>query len=259
MLKEALERMGLSEAESSIYLFLNENPRKRLEEIADSLKLKESEVEGALSSLYSKGLVVRVEEGLYDVVQPSRALENLLQLKLKLMEAEVVELRRQASMLREALESKYWESRYGIREELILDPLESLTAMEVKTVKMIMDANSEIMIFTASFEWLPKVKEVLLDSARRGVKVRVLMRVSDEASKARAMELLKGGVHVKNVVEKWYPVRGTIVDRSKLLFLIWATERKTSYYKPHYTENPGLIKVFLDAFEKRWERAVEVA
>ena len=174
------------------------------------------------------------------------------------MESELANTRRQLSSIREVLENKYWESRYGIRDELLLEPLDDLKSMEVKTVRLISEAQREIRIFTASFEWYTKIREVLLDAVRRGVKVKILMRVVDEHSQKRARDLLENGIEVKSTVEDWYPVRGTIVDGNKLLFLIWATEKKLSYYKPHYTENVGLIKIFLDAFERRWERASNI-
>ncbi|MHC1600756.1 MAG: TrmB family transcriptional regulator [Candidatus Nezhaarchaeales archaeon] len=257
-IEESLEKAGLTLIEAKIYLFLNENPRKSEDEISAALGINLQELKEALSSLKAKGLVKTVDQDTYDVTPPSKALEILLDIKAKYMESELANTRRQLSSIREVLENKYWESRYGIRDELLLEPLDDLKSMEVKTVRLISEAQREIRIFTASFEWYTKIREVLLDAVRRGVKVKILMRVVDEHSQKRARDLLENGIEVKSTVEDWYPVRGTIVDGNKLLFLIWATEKKLSYYKPHYTENVGLIKIFLDAFERRWERASNI-
>jgi hypothetical protein len=52
-------------------------------------------------------------------------------------------------------------------------------------------------------------------------------------------------------------VRGTLVDDRELVFLVWATRKRgvsrPVYYRPHYTKNQGLVRVFRDAFLKRWE------
>ncbi len=257
-LEENLEKAGLTAIEAKIYLFLNENPQKSEDDISKTLRISLEELKNALSSLKAKGLIRIINQDKYDVTPPSKALEILVDIKAKNMESELANIKRQLSSIREILESKYWESRYGIRDELLLEPLEDLRSMEVKTAKLISEAQREVRIFTASFEWYTKIREVLLDAVRRGIKVRVLMRVVDEHSQRRAKDLLENGVEVRSVLEDWYPVRGTIIDGNKLLFLIWATEKKLSYYKPHYTENAGLIKIFLDAFERRWEKASSI-
>jgi len=256
--EEFLEKAGLTAIEAKIYLFLNENPQKSEDDISKTLGVSLEESKNALSSLKAKGLVKVIDQDKYDAIPPSKALEILLDIKTKSMESELANIRRQLYFIRDVLENKYWESRYGIRDELLLEPLEDLRSMEIKTAKLISEAQREVQIFTASFEWYAKIREILLSTVKRGIKARVLMRVVDEHSQRRARDLLENGVEVKNAVEDWYPVRGTIIDGSKLVFLIWATEKKLSYFKPHYTENAGLIKIFLDAFERRWERALRV-
>ena len=253
-----LKKAGLTYEEAKVYLFLNENPKKNEEELASALGFDHHKLKDVLASLKAKGLIQAADHDKYDVTPPSKALDLLINIKVKHMELELAELKRRLSVIKDVLESKYWESHYGIRDELILEPLDDLKSMEIRTAKLITEAQKEILIFTASFEWYTKIRELLLDSVKRGVEVKVLMRIVDEMSKKRAEELIQNGIKVKNTIEDWYPVRGTIVDKSKLVFLIWATEKKLSYYKPHYTENLGLIKVFIDAFEQRWERALDV-
>ena len=99
------------------------------------------------------------------------------------------------------------------------------------------------------------------NALKRGVSVKVLMCTSNLQSRRIAEKLFKMGAKVRIAPEKWYPTRGTIADKSKLLFLIWAAEEEERYwkpvlYRPHYTENRGLICVFLDAFEKRWREGL---
>ena len=65
------------------------------------------------------------------------------------------------------------------------------------------------------------------------------------------------GIQVRHCAEEWYPVRGTLVDDQELVFVIWATKKREVprpiYYRPNYTRNQGLIRIFRDAYLKRWE------
>jgi len=48
-------------------------------------------------------------------------------------------------------------------------------------------------------------------------------------------------------------------DDNELVFLIWATNerngRRPKFFRPHFTKNDGMIRVFADAFDKRWSDA----
>jgi sugar-specific transcriptional regulator TrmB len=252
---DSLKKAGLTRLEAEVYLFLVQNPQVSESDLLSSLNASLSDVKAAIASLLQKGLVKALDSGKYDAIPPSKAAQILLDVKTRSVEAELAELRKHLQAMKSDLEDKYWERRYGIRDELLIEPLDDLRSMEFKTAEIISRAQRDISIFTASFEWYPKVRELLLDALNRKVAVKVLMRVADERSKRVAKDLAENGADVRCAVEEWYPVRGTLVDESKLVFLIWTTERKLSYYKPHYTENPGLIKVFSDAFNRRWERA----
>ncbi len=251
----ALMRAGLTKLEAEVYLFLVENPQKSEVELGNLLNVPLSDLRYALTSLLQRGLVKVLDHEKYEAIPPSKAVLVLLEVKTRSVEAELAELRRHLYTIKSSLEDKYWEKRYGIRDELLIEPLDDLRSMEIKTAEIISRAQHSISVFTASFEWYPRVRELLLDALNRKVVVRVLMRVVNEQSKKIAKDLMENGADVRCATEEWYPVRGTLVDESKLIFLIWTTEKKLSYYKPHYTENPGLIKVFSDAFNKRWERA----
>lgn len=252
---EILRKAGLTQREAEIYIFLAENPQRGEPELCNALNIPPSDIKSLLSSLVAKGLARTINHEKYEVIPPSEAIEILLEIKTRSMEAEIAELRRRLHSIKETLEDRYWERRYGIRDELLIEPLDDLKSMEVKTAEIMSRAQRDISIFTESFGWYHKVRELLLAALSRGVTVRVLMRVMNGQSKRTAKDLIENGAEVKCAIEEWYPVRGTLVDESKLVFLIWTTEKKVSYYKPHYTENAGLIKVFSDAFNRRWERA----
>ncbi|MCX8204124.1 MAG: phospholipase D-like domain-containing protein [Candidatus Nezhaarchaeota archaeon] len=252
-----LSRLGLSQREASVYLRAIDTGSISLGEASKTLGLKEDEAKALLEGMVAKG-VLKPHDGAYEPSKPRDAVSSLLKLKVDEVNIFLQHLHHDASRLLTLLDQYYAERREGVRLSLLLEPLESLEAMEVRTVDMINSATNEVDIFTAGFGWLDKVIEAIYAAKSRGVALRVLMRVVDEASRENARRLLEAGVEVKSQREAWYPLRGTIVDGRRLVFLIWATERKTKYYRPHYTENEGMIVVFKEAFEKRWREAVPV-
>ena len=145
----------------------------------------------------------------------------------------------------------------GIRSEEIIEPLRDLADMELRTTRMLGDAAREAIIFAETFGWYDKVRESLNHAHDRRVNVRILMMANDDSTRKRARELAELGIQVRHFPEE-YPVRGTLVDEQELVFLVWATRKRDVqrpiYYRPHYTKNQGLIRIFRDAFLKRWEQ-----
>jgi hypothetical protein len=157
------------------------------------------------------------------------------------------------------LEPQYWELRLGVKPEDLLEPLPTLEEMEVRTVKVIANASRNVSISAETFSWFGKVKEEIYRAIERGVKFRLLMTAKDSDAVSRAREAKGLGIQVRQPKEDWYPVRGTLSDDKELVFLIWATNerngRRPKFFRPHFTKNNGMIRVFADAFDKRWSDA----
>ncbi len=256
---ELLTSLGLSKNEALVYLHLLEMSEGRtLEEVIVSLNLPSSETQEALGRLFTNE-ALKVYSNRFEAIDPTEALENILRKRRMEVSKHLEGMRETVSTLQRSLEPIYWEKRLGIRPAEILDPLGDLNAMEVKTVGVVSKAEKSIAIFTETFGWYDRVREELISTLDRRVAVRVLMLIVDKDSEGRAKDLNQMGVKVRHCVEEWYPVRGTLVDEKELVFLIWATRKKgvplPVHYRPHYTTNAGLIKIFTDAFEKRWEEA----
>ncbi|MFQ6077040.1 MAG: TrmB family transcriptional regulator [Candidatus Bathyarchaeia archaeon] len=254
-----LRSIGFTENEALIYLHLLDVPEGRtLEEIVANLSLPSPDIQEALGRLVSKG-TLRVFSNQFEAVDPGQVLENILRRQRGELERRLEESRNTVSTLRKLLEPLYWEKRLGIRPAEVIEPLRDLTAMELKTVEVVGKAANSIVIFTETFGWYERVREELIAALDRGIEARVLMLIVDRDSKRRAKDLKQLGVKVRHCAEEWYPVRGTLADKKELVFLIWATKKRDVphpvHYRPHYTTNVGLIKVFTDAFEKRWEEA----
>lgn len=259
---EKLKSLGLTEYEAKAYLALLNRAELTAEEISATSKVPLPRVYGILEQLAEKGFI-RILPGRprrFEAYPPKRAFEQYVKFREKLMADEIKRMEEVFSDIEHSLEEIYWRTRLKIKPEELLEPLSDLYEMEVKTRRIISEAREEILIFTELFSWFPKISRELRDAVDRGVRVRVLMCTSTVKAISIARQLRGMGVEVREAPESWYPARGTIVDSSKLLFLIWAAEEEEKYwyptlYRPHYTENKGLIQVFLDAFERRWSLA----
>ena len=259
---ELLKDLGLSSGESKMYLHLLSQPEgEALDKAVSGFELPEAVAEDSLKSLADKGLV-RVSRNRVEAVQPRLALQTILEQRKKSFENQIAQENSVASALEKILEPIYWESRMGIRSEEIIEPLRDLPDMEVRTARMLVNATGEAFIFAETFGWYEKVREALYHAHDHGVRIRILMMASDESTRKLAKELQSIGVQVRHCSEEWYPVRGTLVDDQELVFLIWATRKRDVlrpvYYRPHYTKNAGLIRIFRDAFRHRWEEAGQV-
>lgn len=256
---ELLKSLELSEDAANLYVFLVKNPEEFLfEEIPSLCKMSLERVQAALEELLERGLV-KVESNKFSAVEPKVALSAWLEKKEKEFEEKIDEFRSSTLSLQRILEPLYWETRAGIRPEELIETLESTSVMEVRTARIIGNAEKEIMILAGRFDWYDKIKEVLLQALDRGAKARVLMFAVDKTTIDRAKELIELGVQVRQPAEETL-VRGTLVDNRELVLLIWVRKdvARPAYFRPFYTNNPGLVKAFSDTFEYRWERAKEI-
>lgn len=252
---ELLKRLGVSEGEGVIYLrLLSKSEGESVEHVVTSLGVHGAE--DSLKGLVDKGLV-KISSNKVEVVQPRTSLQRILDQRKALLHDQISEESTATLQLEKLLEPIYWEGRMGIRPEEIIEPLRDLSDMELNTARILGHASQEVLIFAETFGWYGKVRPILFQAHDRQVAVRILMMVNDESTRERAKELEALGIQVRHCVEEWYPVRGTLVDGQELVFLIWATKKhdvpRPVYYRPNYTKNGGLIRIFRDAFLKRWE------
>jgi sugar-specific transcriptional regulator TrmB len=254
---ELLKALGLSPGESKVYLKLLSQPEgEMLDKVVTAFGMPAAIAEDSLKSLADKGLI-RISSNRVEVIQPRLVLQKILVQRKRTIENQVSKENAVALELEKLLEPTYWENRLGIRPEEIIEPLRDLPEMELHTARILENAMKETSIFAETFGWYGKVRESLFQAHDRGVSIRVLMMVKDGSTKERAKELRDLGIQVRHCAEEWYPVRGTLVDDQELVFVVWATKKsavpRPIYFRPNYTKNQGLIRIFRDAFLKRWE------
>jgi len=252
-----LKALGLTEYEAKVYLQLVIKGELDAYELSKASEVPLPRVYQVLEELKKKGFV---REALgrpkrFDAVPPLNAVDNLKRYVEEGLKAELNRISEVGREVQSILDPYYWSRRLRLKPEALLESLPDLLAMEEETRRLIEEAKREIRILTALFTWFPKVKEHLKTALRRGVNVKVLMQV--EAGREVAKEAVSLGIEVRDAMDPWYPVRGTMADREGLVFLIWEAEEKNRLwhpvaYKPHKTRNPGLIRVFSDVFERLW-------
>ena len=254
-----MKELGFSEEECLIYFdLLTRAEGEAIENILAHSKGPTGQAEEAVKSLVDKGLV-RIRSNRLEASEPKLALSKLQEDRRAQMSREIEVVNTTASRLVGLLDPQYWESRLGVKPEDLLDPLPSLEAMELQTIRILSNATRDVAISAENFGWFDKVREEIDRGLDMGVRFRVLMKVKDNATRERLDELRRMKIHVKESREEWYPVRGTLSDNAELVFLIWTGREseveRPKFYRPHYTKNPGMIRVFADAFERRWMEA----
>ena len=256
--QDLFRSIGFSEDQIRIYLgLLERGEAQNIERAITDLGVSPERAETAIKSLVDKGMLKVVRNQL-EVVSPRESLSIITQEKRREKERWLEDTERIITDLRIKLEPVYLEKNVGVRSEEILEPLQDMAEMELRTVKVVGNARENIAIFAQTFGWYPKVREELYLAIDKRVKVRVLMTATDENSSRFSKELKELGVEVRLNTPDWYPIRGTLGDSSELVFLIWATRKdqpKPIHYFPHYTTNTGLIRIFSDAFDLRWQQA----
>ncbi len=255
-----MTNLGLTDIQAKIYLASIKTANSTIEDMAREIRVHLADAERAVERLVELGLLkFGVEPNRFEATAPSRGIKILEKERMRSLNREISRLQDMSQTLRRFLQDQYTERRLGMKPEELLESLPSLGEMELRTVRMVDEAEKDVAFFTASFGWYAKIREALQGAMNRGVIVRALMKIPDELSQSVAKELVDNKVSVRVAMEEWYPLRGTIVDSAQAVFVIWATQKARVempvYYRPTYTRNLGIVKVFLDAFERRWETA----
>jgi len=199
----------------------------------------------------------------YHAVPPDQAKREYLTNLRRTFETNLLSIEEIMRGLQKEIEPLYVESHLQVKAEELLEPLEDLRSMENMTSARVHGATKEVLISTALFSWLPKIKTQLRSALMKGVKVRILMQFAQSQMRRNLRELSGLGAQVRDTSDPWHPVRGTLIDNKDLVFVIWAAEEVERHwnpivYIPHHTKNPGLIRIFRESFDFRWSNAKRV-
>ncbi len=256
---EYLRQAGLTSYESEAYLALLSKRELTADEISRATSIPITRVYGTLEQLMQKGFarIVQSRPKRFHAISPEQAKHDYVMHLRRNLETNLLGIEETMRHLQRQIEPIYVESHLQVKAEELLEPLDDLRTMESRTSKYLQDAFEEILIATALLSWVPMVKAQLRNGLERGVKVRILMQLSNNQVGKHLNDLKNFGAQIKDTVDPWHPVRGTLVDNKDLIFVIWAAEEAERHwnpivYTPNHTKNPGLIRIFRESFLFRW-------
>ena len=259
---ESLRSIGLTSYESEAYLALLKSRELTAEEISKMTSVPITRVYGTLEQLMQKGFarIVESRPKKFRAISPEEAKREYLTHARRNFERNLLTMEETMGDLQRQVEPIYVESHLQVKAEELLESLEDLRVMEKRTSEYVQEASNEVLISTALFSWLPKLKPQLRNSLARGVSVKILMQFADSQVKRHLDDLRDMGAQIRETPDPWHPVRGTLVDNKDLIFVIWAAEEAERHwnpivYTPNHTKNPGLIRIFRESFLYRWSNS----
>jgi sugar-specific transcriptional regulator TrmB len=259
---EKLRQLGLTEYETQAYLVLVQGTQMNAEEVARNANIPIPRVYGVLESLRDLGLIVIIEgrPKKYEIISPDEGLQNLIKIKKRAADDSLRQLEETSQEVKEVLSPIFWRERLRIKPEDLLESLDNLALTEKRTKKLITEAKKSLDIFTDVFSWFDGVEKHLKAALERGVKIRVLMNMGHELTKSTVRKLKAMKISVRQPSDMKFPVRGTVADSSKVVFLIWASPRRDRdhpryVYRPSFSANEGIVAIFQQSFEHRWQQS----
>jgi sugar-specific transcriptional regulator TrmB len=256
---ESLRRIGLTSYESEAYLALLKSRELTAEEISKMTSVPITRVYGTLEQLMQKGFarIMESRPKKFHAISPEEAKREYLTHVRRNFETNLLTMEGTMRELQRQVEPIYVESHLQVKAEELLESLEDLRVMEKRTSEYVQEASNEVLISTALFSWLPKLKPHLRNALARGASVKILMQFADSQVKQHMTDLRDMGAQIRESPDPWHPVRGTLVDNRDLIFVIWAAEEAKRHwnpivYTPNHTKNPGLIRIFRESFLYRW-------
>ena len=256
---ESLRRIGLTSYESEAYLALLKSRELTAEEISKTTSVPITRVYGTLEQLMQKGFarIMESRPKKFHAISPEEAKREYLTHVRRNFETNLLTMEETMRDLQRQVDPIYVESHLQVKAEELLESLEDLRVMEKRTSEYVQEASNEVLISTALFSWLPKLKPQLRNALARGVSIKILMQLADSQVKRHLEDLRDMGAQIRDTPDPWHPVRGTLVDNKDLIFVIWAAEEAERHwnpivYTPNHTKNPGLIRIFRESFLYRW-------
>jgi len=259
---QKLRQIGLTEYEAQAYFALVQGSQMSAEEVAAKADIPLPRVYGVLDSLRGLGLIVILKgrPKKFEILSPKEGFQHLLGVRKRSAEDSLQQLQQVCNEVEQVLSPVFWREHLRIRPEDLLEALESLAAAETRTKGIIRDARRGLDIFTDIFSWFNEVESDLAEAAKRGVKIRVLMNKEHPSTKTTVQKLQASKIAVRQPPDLRFPVRGTLADGSKVIFLIWAAPEGNQagpkyVYRPSFSANEGIVAIFQHSFEFRWQQA----
>ena len=258
-IEQELLEVGLTKYEARALLTLFTQRDLSAEEISKQTGIPYPRVYDTMEDLEKKGLIEIIpgRPRRFMAIDPRTGFANLLKIKKEEFDREIKQLEEKLDQLVVSLNDLFLKYHTAISPEDLLQTFPGLGQAEQTTTKLILSAKREVLILTNVFLWYQHVSEALQTARESGVSIRVLMNAKAKEATETVKKLRKLGIEARNLESRTLLARGTLKDNDELLFVIWASDQKNQkrVYRPHYTQNPGLIEIFRNNFEFLWAQS----
>lgn len=220
----------------------------------------------ALDSLTNTNFVLRHNgrPRKYEAKSPQTAISEFIENEERELQERLTTTKKIANESLELAQNLYIANHTQIEPDELMEQFSELTEAEAQTIRLIEQAEEEILIFSHIFQWYKTVEQQLLAAVNRGCKVKVLMHteevdpatIREDIDPVDIEELRSHGIEVKNIPGDEIMTRGTLVDRKFVVFVIWADPLKSKerrIYRPQFSSNQGIVDVFYGYFSHLWE------
>ncbi len=258
-IESILKSLGLTLYEIKTYLSLIEVSALSADQIHESTKIPTPRIYDTIDSLEKKGLV-RVISGRpkrFEAIEPKIGFSVFLKQKKDELEETILKFKSDTENLTSLLDEPFYNSRYKIQPDELLEAIPSLDSMEAKTIELIANSKKEVCIFTNVFFWFENIEDELISAIKRNVSIRIIMSIEEPTSEKIAKKIASYGANVRIVRDETMLIRGTIADQNQVVFVIWASPEKFEkfIYRPHFSSNHGIATLFSNNFEYIWSKS----
>src|SRR5882724_4467255 len=255
-----LQQLGLNAYEARSYLVLVGHPRFKALELAARAHVPRQKIYEVLDSLVEKGFAQVVQERtkLFSAIDPSLAIPGYLARRGKLLQNELTEQARLASVLIEDLKAAFVEGQDGRGTLDFLSLVSDPTQTAVHYRRMLSTVSRDYAEFSRPpFAVDPLDEQMVKDASSRDVKCRLLIEAGpvDEEHRARLAEYRDvAGIEIR-FLER-LPLKLALFDGKRGLVALPDPVRTRPSWTAVVFEHDGFAEAMGGLFESYWCRAL---
>jgi sugar-specific transcriptional regulator TrmB len=263
-----LKSFGMTEYEARAYLTLLRLDVCTAEDISQAGSIPLPRVYDTISELQKKGfvLVTKARPKKFKAVEIDKALNNFLDIRKKEFDGSLSEMK---DRIKSSIKILSGIEKVKMKEEKhdiwTTDKRRNISKI---VEEQLAEAKKEILSFSGDMSWLNERSDVIKNTLKRGVTMKVVMFPPKTKQMITNIETArKMGIKVRIGNDR--PLRGHIID-GKIATIIIKTTSKGNYNTPHtgvpsaepqsryelmIFTNPVMVQAFKDNFENLWKRS----
>ncbi len=267
--EDTLRELGLGQYQARVLAYLYALGRSKAAEISTASGVPKAKIYQILQDLCRLRLVKQIgtKPLQFEPIKPEIGLENLKIAREEQFLRDTNAISEIAASKLDLLESLYKKSLTTETKEEFLEIITVGTASEIETRKLYQKAQKEINIVSRAFEYLPKVREILETSLKKGIFLKVILLNSKYLSEKD----LKTQTHMKEILVRMgadvrispdkLPIRFTLIDPSfdykegAVLFLVEEESIPVFMRLAVLSENHSLAAGFKQYFDLLWKES----